>query len=124
MTGADGSRWGGELLVERYDGVAVVTLNRPEANNAVTAAIHTGLAEVWTELDTDPEVRVIVLTGAGKAFSGGGDLQLLLDQIDDRELRDHLMAQAGTIVRSITSVRAPSVAAVNGPVVGLGCSLA
>jgi enoyl-CoA hydratase len=124
MTGADGSRWGGELLVEHHDGVAVVTLNRPEVNNAVTAAIHTGLAEVWTELDADPEVRVIVLTGAGKAFSGGGDLQLLLDQIDDRVLRDHLMAQAGTIVRSITSVRAPIVAAVNGAAVGLGCSLA
>ncbi len=120
-------RWGGQLLVERRavpgGTVALVTLNRPETYNATTPEIHTGLTEVWAELDTDPDLRAVVLTGAGKAFSGGGDLQLLLDQIDDRALRDHLMVEAAAIVRSMTALSVPIIAAVNGPAVGLGCSL-
>jgi enoyl-CoA hydratase len=122
------ARWDGELLVEHgaggHAGVVLVTLNKPETYNATTTAIHTGLTEVWTELDADPTVLAVVLTGAGRAFSGGGDLQLLLDQITDRALRDHLIDEAATIVRSLTSLRVPLVAAVNGPAVGLGCSLA
>jgi enoyl-CoA hydratase len=120
-------RWGGQLLVERRavpgGTVALVTLNRPETYNATTPEIHTGLTEVWAELDTDPDLRAVVLTGAGKAFSGGGDLQLLLDQIDDRALRDHLMVGAAAIVRGMTALSVPIIAAVNGPAVGLGCSL-
>jgi enoyl-CoA hydratase len=112
------------LLVEEHGPVRVVVLNRPEAYNATNDALHGRLAHVWTELDTDPEVRAIVLTGAGDAFSAGGDLDLLDRMVKDRELRAVIMAEAIEIVRSMTSVRVPIVAAVNGPAVGLGCSLA
>jgi enoyl-CoA hydratase len=115
---------GNELLVEARGSVRVVTLNRPDALNAADEALHGELAKVWWELGADPEVRAIVLTGAGKAFSGGGDLDLLQQMTDDHDLRDRIMAEAADIVRGMTSVPVPIVAAVNGPAVGLGCSLA
>lgn len=113
-----------ELLVERDGAVAVVTLNRPDALNATNEALHGALARVWGELDADTEIAAIVLTGAGKAFSAGGDLDLLQRMADDKDVRAAEMNTAIEIVRGMTSVRVPIIAAVNGPAVGLGCSLA
>ena len=114
----------GELLVEARGAIRVVTLNRPAAFNAANEALHGEIARIWRELDADPEVRAIVLTGAGDAFCAGGDLALLERMTNDRALRAAIMAEAAEIVRARTSVRAPILAAVNGPAVGLGCSLA
>src|SRR6476469_5886893 len=113
-----------ELLVESRGGVSVVTLNRPDALNAADETLHGELAEVWTALSNDPDVRAIVLTGNGKAFSGGGDLNLLARMVDDVDLRDRIMGEATQIVQTMTAVPVPIVAAVNGTAVGLGCSLA
>jgi enoyl-CoA hydratase len=115
---------GDELLVERRGPVRIVTLNRPEALNATNEALHGELARIWRELDADPGTRAVVLTGAGSAFSAGGDLRLLQRMVEDAALRDAIMTEAGEIVRAMTSVRVPIIAAVNGPAVGLGCSLA
>ncbi|OHV33318.1 MULTISPECIES: enoyl-CoA hydratase/isomerase family protein [Pseudofrankia] len=120
----DGPSTQGPLIVEARGAVRVVTLNRPDALNAADETLHPALAQVWPELDADPKVRAIVLTGAGAAFSAGGDLGLLDRMVKDVELRAHIMAEAADIVRGMTSVRVPIVAAVNGPAVGLGCSLA
>jgi enoyl-CoA hydratase len=114
----------GELLVEECGAVRVVTLNRPSAFNAANQALHREVARIWRELGADPEVRAIVLTGAGNAFCAGGDLQLLDRMVKDRVLRAEIMEEGAEIVRAITSVRVPIIAAVNGPAVGLGCSLA
>ena len=114
----------GPVLIEARGAVRVVTLNRPDTLNAADEALRGALAEVWPKLDADPEVRAIVLTGSGKAFSAGGDLGLLDRMTRDGELRAAIMAEAADIVRGMTSVRVPIVAAVNGPAVGLGCSLA
>ncbi len=113
-----------ELLIEAEGPVRIVVLNRPEALNAADPALHSRLAHVWRELDDDPAVRAIVLTGAGEAFSAGGDVNLLDAMVRDPALRAAIMAEAAEIVRAMTSVRVPIVAAVNGPAVGLGCSLA
>ena len=115
---------GGVLLVEARGAVRVLTLNRPEAFNAANPELHTRLARIWSELAADPEAAAIVLTGAGRAFSGGGDLDLLRRMTTDEGLRADVMAEAGAIVRGMTSARVPIIAAVNGPAVGLGCSLA
>ena len=115
---------GPELLVEEDGPVRVVVLNRPAAFNAANEALHGRIAEIWSELDADPSVGAIVLTGAGQAFSGGGDLNLLDRMVADVELRKRIMEEGMTIVRAMTAVRVPIVAAVNGPAVGLGCSLA
>ena len=61
---------GPELLVEEDGPVRVVVLNRPDAFNAANEALHGRIAEIWSELDADPSVGAIVLTGAGQAFSG------------------------------------------------------
>lgn len=113
-----------ELLVEVRGSIRIITLNRAAQSNAANEALHGTLAQIWHELDADPGVRAIVLTGSGAAFSAGGDLRLLERMIEDRALRERIMAEAMEIVRAMTSVGAPIVAAVNGPAVGLGCSLA
>ena len=63
------------VLTERRDGVLLITLNRPDARNAVNAAVAEGVAAALDELDADDELRVGVLTGAGKGFSAGMDLK-------------------------------------------------
>jgi enoyl-CoA hydratase len=113
-----------ELLIEAKGAVRIVTLNRPDAFNAANESLHGAIARVWRELDADPEVRAIVLTGAGTAFCAGGDLHLLERMMNDTTLRAAIMEEGAEIVRAMTSVRAPIIAAVNGPAVGLGCSLA
>jgi enoyl-CoA hydratase len=114
----------GELTVESHGPVRLVTLNRPAAFNAANEALHTELTRIWPKLDQDPGTRAIVLTGAGRAFSGGGDLHLLERMSNDGALRSRTMTEAVDIVRGMTAVRVPIIAAVNGPAVGLGCSLA
>ena len=71
------------LLVEKKKGVAWLTLNRPDAMNALDPETHVQLRACLAELDNDPEVRVIVITGAGRAFSAGGDLKWTLAHQDD-----------------------------------------
>lgn len=112
------------VLVERRGAVSIVTLNRPHAFNAADETLHGALAAVWPELAADDSIGAIVLTGAGAAFSGGGDLHLLDRMVHDHDLRVRIMTEAADIVRAMTAVPAPIVAAVNGPAVGLGCSLA
>lgn len=113
----------GEILVEAHGPVRLVTLNRPEALNATNEALHGELAKLWPDLDADAETRAIVLTGAGRAFCGGGDLDLLDRMTKDTTLRAAIMDEARDIVRGMMAVRVPIIAAVNGPAVGLGCSL-
>jgi enoyl-CoA hydratase len=115
---------GEELLVEALGPIRIVTLNRPDALNAADEALHGEIARVWGELARDDEARAIVLTGSGKAFSAGGDIGLLDRMIHDTALRERIMAEGVEIVRAMTSIRVPIVSAVNGPAVGLGCSLA
>ena len=71
------------LLVEKKNGAAWLTLNRPEAMNALDPDTHTQLQNCLSELDKDPEVRVVIITGAGRAFSAGGDLKWTLSHQDD-----------------------------------------
>jgi enoyl-CoA hydratase len=113
------------ILIEHDDdGVVVVTLNRPEALNAADQEMHTAISKLWGELEATPNVRAVVLTGAGRAFSGGGDLQNLQNMVDSVELRRMVMAESAVIVRTMVGFSAPIVSAVNGPAIGLGCSLA
>jgi enoyl-CoA hydratase len=106
------------------DGIVLLTLNRPEALNAANEELHGAIAAVWTELAAIEGAKAIVITGAGKAFSAGGDLPLLKRMVDDLELRAKIMSEAAALVRAMTTFPLPIVAAVNGAAVGLGCSLA
>lgn len=112
------------LLVEAHGPVRVVVLNRPDELNAANAALHRRIAEVWDELRADRDCRAVVLTGAGRAFCAGGDINLLAEMNADPEYRDQILDEARTIVHSMVRFPHPVIAAVNGPAVGLGCSLA
>lgn len=112
------------LIDHDDDGVVVVTLNRPEALNAADEPMHTAISELWSKLEATDNVKAVVLTGAGRAFSGGGDLQNLQNMVDSVELRTMVMAESAVLVRTMVALSAPIVSAVNGPAVGLGCSLA
>jgi enoyl-CoA hydratase len=112
------------LLVQHRDAVRVVVLNRPAALNAANDDLHRRLAEVWDELVSDRECRAVVLTGAGRAFSAGGDLGVLAKMNEDPVYRDAVLSESRRIVRALVQFPLPIIAAVNGPAVGLGCSLA
>jgi len=111
------------IRVETDGPVRIVRLSRPEHLNAVNDELHTGLARLFPQLSADPDARVAVLTGEGRAFSAGGDFDLLHRMANDRALRRDVIAEGRDIVLNIVRCRIPLVAAVNGPAVGLGCSV-
>jgi enoyl-CoA hydratase len=112
-----------EIHVRADGALRIITLNRPDALNAVNDPLHAGLARLWPRLSEDREARVAVLTGRGKAFSAGGDFAYLKELGDDPELRAKTILHGREIVLGMARCRVPVVAAVNGPAVGLGCSL-
>jgi enoyl-CoA hydratase len=112
------------LLIEGDGPVRTVTMNRPLRLNAVNEELHQALATVWSELRDDTTTRAVVLTGAGKAFSAGGDMDYLTKVSTDPAFRYRTMAEARRIVTEMLNFPKPIIAAVNGPAVGLGCSLA
>ena len=113
-----------EIEVASDGPVRIVTLNRPEHLNASDHALHTGLAALFPQLDQDDAARAVVITGAGIAFSAGGDFAYLDELRRDPELRSRTIAHGRDLVLGMARCRIPVVAAVNGPAVGLGCSLA
>jgi enoyl-CoA hydratase/carnithine racemase len=113
-----------EEIDVRGDGpLRIITLNRPGDLNAVNEPLHTGLARLWPRLSEDRDARAAVLTGAGKAFSAGGDFAYLDELRRDPGLRAATIAHGRDLVLGMARCRVPVVAAVNGPAVGLGCSL-
>lgn len=112
-----------ELVVESDGSVRIVRLNRPEQLNATNHALHSGLARLFGQLDADADAAVAVITGNGRAFSAGGDFGYLEQLTSDDDLRQRTLADGKRIVTGMAGCRIPIVAAVNGPAVGLGCSL-
>jgi enoyl-CoA hydratase len=112
------------LLIESHGPVRIVTINHPESHNAIDVHLHRAFSEVWLHLARDPEARAVVLTGAGNAFSAGGDMSMIQTMWDDPPGRRILLDEARRIVREQVQFPLPTIAAVNGPAVGLGCSLA
>jgi enoyl-CoA hydratase len=111
------------IHVEEDGPVRIVTLNRPEQLNAANDDLHRALANVFPQLDADADARVAVITGEGRAFSAGGDFDLLDRMAKDRVLRRDTLAEGRDIVMNMVRCRIPVIAAVNGPAVGLGCSV-
>ena len=112
-----------EIDVQADGPLRIITLNRPGALNAVNDPLHTGLARLWPRLSEDHDARAAVLTGSGRAFSAGGDFSYLEELSRDAALRAKTIAHGRDLVLGMARCRVPVVAAVNGPAVGLGCSL-
>ncbi len=114
------------IILEKADHVATITLNRPDRLNAFTAQLHDELVRLLEELDQDEDVRVLVITGAGRGFCAGEDVKerpaeitrvRTAKRILDRKDRDAFPAILQDMMK-------PAIAAVNGPAVGQGLSLA
>lgn len=118
------------LVVEVKDGIGVVTLNRPDVYNATNDRMHYELTTIWGDLDKDPDVRVVVVTGAGdKAFSAGGDLADIEARAamapDERfEALAGVLKEAQDIVYGIVNCDRVIVSAINGVAVGAGLAVA
>jgi len=107
----------------RDDGVLLVTMDRPERLNATNARLHTELAGLWGAIAADAETRVAVITGAGNAFSAGGDL----DMVEDLRSYPNVAAMAAEVidlVMGMVNCPKPIVSAINGTAVGAGLAVA
>jgi enoyl-CoA hydratase/carnithine racemase len=112
-----------EIVVEADGPIRVVRLNRPDDLNAVNHDLHEGLAGLWPQINLDTEALAVVLTGNGPAFSAGGDFAYLRQLRADTALRRVSLDSGKRLVLNMLQCRVPVIAAVNGPAVGLGCSL-
>ncbi len=121
-----------DLLFDKRDGVAWITLNRPHAKNALSPEAFCRLADAWTEFRDDPALRVAVLTGAGAdAFTSGGDLRLLLPlwtgaRKPENEWDRRLLADPGLSFVALLKtfeLWKPIIAAVNGDALAGGCEV-
>lgn len=113
------------ILVARNDGVGVVTLNRPERMNAYTWRMSVELQHVFHALDQDEDVRAIVVTGAGRAFCAGADLESGGDTFsgDSFESRRQLEEELSVPEKAPWELATPIIAAINGAAVGVGITL-
>ncbi|MGI8927550.1 MAG: enoyl-CoA hydratase-related protein [Tepidiformaceae bacterium] len=111
------------ILIEKHaDGVAVLTLNRPERLNAVNGVLHSELVRIWLDVQADRDVRAAVVTGAGRAFCAGGDFSSGANMRPNSGLS--LMQEGRRIVDNLLDLEKPLVAAVNGAAAGLGATIA
>lgn len=113
-----------DVLRVAADGpIRIVTFNRPAQLNAFDDELHGAFARLWQQVERDDEARAVVLTGAGKAFSAGGNIADFALLHEDFGLRRRTLRWARRLVEEMLNVHLPVVAAVNGPAVGLGCTL-
>ncbi len=112
------------IIIDREDRVLNLTLNRPEHLNAVNGAMHEELSRVFSDAARDPDSDIIVLTGAGRAFCAGGDIDWMQDAIDNPLSFERTVVEGKQIIFSLLDCEKPIVAKVNGAAVGLGATLA
>ena len=117
------------LKVKRDNSLLWITLDLPEKRNAITLSMVDSLTSTLKEADWDPEVKIIILTGAGSAFCAGGDIKAMKEKSgmfagDSEELRQNYMKGIQQIPRAIESLQTPIIAMVNGPAIGAGLDLA
>ncbi|HEU4429043.1 MAG TPA: enoyl-CoA hydratase/isomerase family protein [Myxococcota bacterium] len=109
-----------QLKLERpRPGVLAVVLDAPGLNS-VNERMHRELADIWRAIDRDPEVRVALLRGAGKAFSAGGSFDMIEQIIGDHGTRLRIMREARDLVYNVIDCSKPIVSAIHGPAVGAG----
>jgi len=101
-------------------GVMTVIMSSPGRLNAADANMHRELADIWPVLDADAAVNCIVIKGAGKAFSAGGDLDLVSEMADNFDTRTRVWREARDLVYNLINCSTPIVSAMRGPAVGAG----
>ena len=116
-----------EIIYEKEDGVAIITLNRPDRLNAIGWSMRLELPEAIEDVQRDANIRVLILTGAGRGFSAGGDVKAQMDRaqgkVPEEVIRAELQEPVGGFTLALHMGK-PTIAAVNGVAVGAGLSLA
>lgn len=112
------------VLYDAADGVATITLNRPERRNAINDDLLAGLTDAFSRARDDETVRAVVLTGAGKGFCAGADLSVFGSLVSAEAVYDYIISRYQPLMLLITSLPKPVIGAVNGAAAGAGASLA
>ncbi len=102
------------------DRVLRITFNRPETYNSVDAETHTQLTNIWRDIDADPDISAVLVTGTGKAFSSGGDFEMIEKMMADDMVRMHTWKEAKDLVYNVINCNKPIISAINGVAVGAG----
>jgi enoyl-CoA hydratase/carnithine racemase len=107
-------------------GIATITLDRPDRLNALTFEVYRQLADLFHRLRSTPEVRVVILTGRGKGFCGGGDVDDIIGQLLERGVKEvvEFTRLTGELIENIRRLDRPVIAAINGPAAGAGAVIA
>src|SRR5512137_3008825 len=111
------------IKVEKKERVAILTLNNPDAMNAIGKPEHHEIESIFEDMNEDQEVLAVILTGAGRAFSAGGDINLMVQGYTDHSIRIS-STSVKRIVLNLLNCRKPVIAAINGACAGLGATLA
>ena len=114
------------FLYERRDGIATITLNRPERLNAITFEVYRELTDLFAELRDEKDVRVVVITGAGRAFCSGGDVRDIIGDLQGRDAEGLLDFTRLTceLIRNMRLLPKPIIASLNGTTAGAGSCIA
>ncbi|MEW5743786.1 MAG: enoyl-CoA hydratase family protein [Myxococcota bacterium] len=107
-------------------GVLVLTLNRPQTLNSLTFEVYAELRDTFAALEREPDVKVVVLTGAGRGFCSGGDVTQIIGELVKREPAEvlHFARMTCDVIRNMRALRKPIISAINGTAAGAGAVLA
>lgn len=117
---------GFDYALDAETGVATITLNRPETLNSLTFESYRALTDAFAALDHEKDVRAVLLTGAGRGFCSGGDVNAIIGELFARDMQGlvDFTRMTGALIRNIRALRRPVVAAVHGVCVGAGAVMA
>jgi len=114
------------ILVSEADGIMTITLNRPEKLNAFIGHMRRDLADALEHAGSERSIRVVILTGAGRAFCAGGDVEFMAELMERRDSEEfaRILGAGRRVILAIRQMTKPVIAAVNGVAAGAGCNLA
>ena len=114
------------IQVTEADGIATITLNRPDKLNAFIGHMRRDLAEALEHAGSDRNTRVVVITGAGRAFCAGGDITFMAELMQRRDAEEfsRILGAGKRVILAIRQMTKPVIASINGPASGAGCNLA
>ncbi len=114
------------ILVSEAEGIVTITLNRPDKLNAFIGHMRRDLAEALEHAGSDRTVRVVIVTGAGRAFCAGGDVAFMAELMDRRDAEEfsRILGAGRRVITAIRQMTKPVIASINGPASGAGCNLA
>jgi enoyl-CoA hydratase/carnithine racemase len=112
------------ILLERENGVAQLILNRPDKLNAMNRQMYLEMGQAFDVLEQDPDFRVLIITGAGRAFCAGGDISELAEATADIEAAQQRLNLSHSVVVRLRRIKQPIIVAINGDAIGGGCTIA